>query len=78
MTKSEGKELWPQLVNHESNRLDEMETQIDQTEVSSTDHRVVQALALKAKKNNRLNVNILYPECVNKSWPEFWKFHAST
>jgi hypothetical protein len=78
MTKSEGKKSWPQLVNHESNRLDEMEAQIDKTVVSSTDHRVVQALALKAKKNNRLNINILYPECVNKSWPEFWKFHAST
>ena len=75
LTREEGENLWPQLINHESNRLDEMENQIDNRVITSTDHRVVQSLALKAKKNNKLNVDIVNPTCVSKSWPEFWKFY---
>jgi|TARA_Y100000034_G_scaffold70432_1_gene85003 chorismate mutase len=78
MTKEEGIKKWPQLVNHESNRIEEMEKQLHKKTITSTDHRVVQALALKAKKNNRLNVNILYPKCVSKSWPKFWSFYDAT
>jgi hypothetical protein len=74
ITKDGGSRLWPQLINHESNRLNEMEEQIDKTYITSDDHRVIQALLLKAKLDNKI-IKIKNRNAVNKSWPEFWKFY---
>ena len=70
MGSEEGERRWPSLINHESNRIKEMERVIGQTEVDSKDHRVVQAIAMLRGDS----VEIKYPSCVNKSWPQFWKF----
>ncbi|VVB78961.1 Uncharacterised protein [uncultured archaeon] len=69
MTQFEGEKKWPSLIGHESNRILEMEKCLLQNEVSSKDHRVVQSIALRNK-----DANFLYPNCVNKSWPQFWAF----
>jgi len=42
-------------------------------EILSKDHRVIQAIAMWAKVNQK-EIKILYPEVVNKSWPQFWDF----
>ena len=73
----EGAERWPSLYGHESNRITEMEKALDQlhygNEVTSRDHRVVQAIAMLAEKQ-QLNVKFKHPNAVNKSWPQFWLF----
>jgi hypothetical protein len=66
----EGETRWPSLRGHESDRIIEMEEALKQNEVLSKDHRVVQAIAM-LKRNQ---VKIKYPDSVNKSWPQFWKF----
>ncbi len=58
------------LRGHESNRLEEMEKALVSNVISSKDHRVVQAMVMK---NNHMS-NVVYPQAVNKSWPQFWKF----
>ena len=54
-----------------------MEKQIDNfetgKEIDSEDHRVVQSIAMLALSANK-KVNFSFPECVSKSWPQFWKF----
>lgn len=77
INKEEGEKRWPELKGHESNRLEEMEIQLNNLKnnkpITSNDHRVVQAismLALKLKKE----IKILNPKSVSKSWPQFWKF----
>jgi len=70
MTAEEGEAKWPSLRGHESDRIEEMEQALKQEEVTSKDHRVVQAITmLRGSKENINN-----PNCVNKSWPQFWKF----
>ncbi len=77
ITKEKGEKLWPSLKGHESNRIEEMEKVLEQAkkgeEISSKDHRVVQAIAMWAKANNK-NISILFPEAVNKTWLQFWSF----
>lgn len=77
ITKKEGMELWPELNDHETDRIYEMEKTIEQIEtdepIDSKDDRVVQAAAMFQKLNN-LPSTVEYPESVNKSWPQFWKF----
>lgn len=77
ITKEDGKSKWPSLVGHESNRIEEMEKMLNYAEsgknIESKDHRIIQAIAMRQKVNSR-NVNIRYPESVNKSWPQFWRF----
>jgi 5-enolpyruvylshikimate-3-phosphate synthase len=68
---------WPQLPDHESNRIIAMEEAVKaalsgQTIVSD-DHRVVQAMAMWGKVNN-VEVNFSNPNAVKKSWPQFWRF----
>ncbi len=79
LTRETGAKRWPSLAGHESNRLDEMEvviTSIRRGEmITSRDHRVVQAAVMWGLVNG-VSVNICYPEVVNKSWPEFWRFVA--
>jgi hypothetical protein len=77
MTKEEGLKKWPALQSHESNRIIEIEKNFDYMmngrKVVSKDHRVVQALTMWAKVNDK-NINVEHPGCVFKSWPFFWSF----
>jgi hypothetical protein len=70
MTAQQGEARWPSLRGHESDRILEMEDALKQNEVTSKDHRVVQAVAM-LRKNKKC---IKYPDCVKKTWPQFWKF----
>jgi hypothetical protein len=75
--KEEGGKRWPELVGHESNRLEEMEKQMnnlcDGREIDSKDHRVVQSIAMLALLKDK-EVKFSSPNCVSKSWPQFWNF----
>ena len=77
ITKEDGEKRWPELRGHESNRLEEMEKQIknlnEGKEIDSKDHRVVQAIAMRGLLEGK-DVTFSHPECVSKSWPEFWEF----
>lgn len=77
MTPEEGLVRWHSLVNHESNRIEEMESAIKQFEttgdITSKDHRVVQALVMCGILHG-IKFNCKYPKVVNKSWPQFWNF----
>jgi hypothetical protein len=77
MTKEQGKELWPSLEGHESNRLEEMEKAMHDFElgnmIDSKDHRVIQSIVMLGKAKNK-EIKIIFRDCVNKSWPQFWKF----
>lgn len=80
-TLEEGGRRWPSLMGHESNRLIEMAGSMSRAEtgqpIVSRDHRVVQAIAMWGRLMER-EVTIEHPEAVDKSWPEFWDFLAST
>lgn len=75
--KEEGEKRWPELVGHESNRLEEMEKQINnlgnEKEIDSKDHRVVQSIAMLALLKDK-KPKFSFPDCVSKSWPQFWEF----
>ena len=75
--KEEGEKIWPELRGHESNRLEEMELMIgkleNNKEINSKDHRVVQAIAMLALLKHK-KARFSFPNCINKSWPQFWKF----
>jgi hypothetical protein len=77
ISKEEGEKRWPALRGHESDRIAEMERVMrqlqDDEDVTSKDHRVVQAAGLYKKLYNSVS-KILYPKSVNKSWPQFWDF----
>jgi len=75
--REEGERRWHELKGHESNRLDEMEKQLENIEneykIDSHDHRVIQAIAMLAFSCDE-KISFAHPECVSKSWPQFWKF----
>lgn len=77
ISKNEGQNKFPSIAGHESNRLKEMETCLQQAsagkEIESKDHRVIQALAMLHQTKN-LQIKFKYPKSVNKSWPQFWDF----
>ncbi len=77
VTKEEGESRWPSLRSHESDRILEMEGALDNAdhgvEITSKDHRVVQAVAMHRKAKGK-EIKVKYPLSVNKSWPQFWKF----
>lgn len=77
ITSEEGEKLWPALRGHESDRIIEVENTLkiakDGGEIISKDHRVIQAIAMWGRVNNK-KVHVLYPQAVNKSWPQFWDF----
>ncbi len=79
MTKVEGEVCWPSLHDHESDRLEEMETMVKRAElglvVNSGDHRVVQAIAMKQMIKGE-EIEVTDASVVNKSWPQFWRFLA--
>jgi hypothetical protein len=76
----DGEKKWPSLRGHESDRIVEMEESLQLAkqgkEITSKDHRVVQALGMWGTLNNR-KLKIKYPKSVNKSWPQFWDFIKS-
>jgi hypothetical protein len=73
----EGECSFPSLKGHESNRIQEVEKSLQQSDnnqmVSSKDHRVVQAIVMRQLAQNK-PVKIENPDCVSKSWPQFWDF----
>ena len=77
ITAEEAEKKWPALHGHESDRIIEIKEMLDLAKqgkgIPSKDHRVVQAIAMWGKVNNK-SANILYPSVVSKSWPEFWDF----
>jgi hypothetical protein len=77
ITPEKGLEQWPSLVGHETDRIKEMEKSIKEAFcgeiIDTADHRVIQAIALWGKVNNK-NVTFKYPNKVAKSWPDFWNF----
>jgi len=77
MTQEDGQTIWPQLANHESNRLEAMEEALDQLyngkPITSQDHRVIHAVVMKALIDG-IEVNVVNREAVNKSWTRFWDF----
>lgn len=77
MSSKEGKTIWPSLLGHESNRIEEMEVALGQYKnsriVTSKDHRVVQAIAMLSKSEGK-KVDFENPNAVAKSWPLFWEF----
>ncbi len=72
MTLEEGAKRWPSLRTHESDRIAAMQEALNswQTGVSSDDHRVVQAMAMRYGSR----VQFSNPDCVAKTWPQFWEF----
>jgi len=87
MLRYEGEKRWPKLKNHESNRFESMQNalmvyygQDPNYMIDSNDHRVVQSMAMLIKsQNRRMNIKQIRarfsnPNCVSKSWPQFWKF----
>ena len=80
MTTQEGEKRWPALCGHESDRIVEIAEALDDAKngrtITSRDHRVVQAITMWGKVSKE-NVDIKYPEAVNKSWPQFWDFLES-
>src|ERR1035437_4760949 len=77
INKESGAKLWPSLIGHETNRIEEMEGTMMKADeigyVNSKDHRVVQALAMWGVVNNKKLI-FKNPNSVNKSWPRFWDF----
>lgn len=77
INKEQGEKKWPHIVYHESNRIKEMEEQLKNykqgKEITLKDHRVAQAIAMLALVENK-QVRFSNPECVNKTWPQFWEF----
>jgi len=81
MSPEEGAKRWPQLRNHESDRINAMEAALiaarNRETIVSDDHRVVQAMAMWGKVNH-VEVKFSNPNAVKKSWPQFWKFLYET
>ncbi len=76
ISRDQGIERWPRLANHETNRFVEMERALrllDQGIISSSDHRVIQAMVMLATVR-KLEYNVVHPESVTKTWPGFWQF----
>ena len=78
LTQEQGRQLYPSLEGHETPRFDEMEKSLIEAEsgkiISSEDHRVVQAIAMRYFLNGFDRSNFVKPDCVNKTWPKFWDF----
>ncbi|MEK7574689.1 MAG: hypothetical protein AAB511_00450 [Patescibacteria group bacterium] len=78
----EARERWPSLAHHESNRFVEMERALSDWDtkhvISSRDHRVIQAVAmraiLKGSKPKKVLGAISHRKAVAKSWPRFEQF----
>ncbi|MCA9309177.1 hypothetical protein KC973_02275 [Candidatus Saccharibacteria bacterium] len=71
LTIDDGASLWPQLRNHETNRVEEMRRLLNAGVIDSPDHRIVQALAMRYQERR---VTETARRAVNKTWPQFWQF----
>ena len=65
-----GERRWSSLKGHESDRITEMERELQERIVITRDHRVIQAIAMLRQSK----ANFVHPDCVKKSWPQFWRF----
>jgi len=87
MTRYQGEKRWPQLKNHESDRLETIQEALIsyydndiKTKIDSDDHRVVQAMAMLIRSQHRdmsikeIKAMFSNPGCVDKSWSRFWDF----
>ncbi len=77
LDEGKARQLYPSLEGHETPRFEEMEKSLDEVKmgkISSEDHRVVQAIAMKYFPNGFDRNNFINPDCVNKTWPKFWDF----
>jgi hypothetical protein len=77
VSSEQGEKRWPQLKEHESDRIREMEEMLKKAdlgdEIDSKDHRVIQAVVMKQVSESK-DIKVRYNKAVNKSWPEFWDF----
>ena len=81
MTREEGEREWSHIKGHESNRLDEMEKQLENYKegriIDTKDHRVVHALALKMIIDNpeitfeEVKARFTDFDSTNKKWTQF-------
>lgn len=71
ITAEEGVTRWPQLRNHETDRVQEMNRLLQDSVIDSPDHRVVQALAMRYPDRR---VTDAAKQAVTKTWPQFWQF----
>jgi len=82
LTEEQGRKLYPSLEGHETPRFKEMEKSLNDAQygriISSEDHRVVQAIAMKYFPEEFGKRNFAKPDCVNKTWPRFWDFLADS
>jgi len=82
LTQEQGRQLYPSLEGHETPRFEEMEKSLIEAKsgriISSEDHRVVQAIAMRYFPNGFGRSNFVKPDCVNKTWPQFWDFLLDT
>lgn len=74
---SSGRQKWPFLMCKASNRILQMETAMSEYNqgktISSYDHRIVQAIAMKSLFDSK-SISFSNPTVVDKSWPSFWEF----
>lgn len=77
ITREEGKRRWPELANHECDRLKVMEKicqkGFNRKVWAPDDHRVVMAVAMR-QKDLGLPMRVTNKKCVAKSWPRFWEW----
>lgn len=75
MSIRKGKKRWSSLKGHESNRPRAMRLALRpwRRKNRSRDHRVVQSLAMF-----KPHLKFTHPECVAKTWPQFWEFLSTT
>lgn len=86
MTTEQAKELWPQIQYHESNRPKETRRTLRELRsgkvINTDDHRVAQAFAMLIQSSDlKTPVDVIKqrfhnPNCVNKTWPQFWNLLA--
>jgi hypothetical protein len=75
-THEEGSKRWPELANHECDRLKVMEEVckgFDRYIEAPDDHRVVMAIALR-QMSLGVPIQVSNKKCVAKSWPQFWEW----
>ena len=76
ITRKEGERRWPELKNHECDRLKVMEEacrNLNRKINVHNDHRVAMAVVLR-QKSLGLPVRVDNKACVSKSWPQFWQW----
>jgi len=82
MDSSEAARRFPSLSGHESDRTTSIREAIEASDagepICSQDHRVIQAVALRQRRQGKtaaeIKSGITYPENVSKSWPQFFTF----